>query len=67
VSIQQTDKRVTAVYLNRPIEDAFRGMLDHARQQGHTVTPRLTAIELAAAHDRTKIAKVCAHEIPRGG
>jgi hypothetical protein len=32
------DKRVTILYINRPLEDAFRGMLDRASQQGRVVT-----------------------------
>jgi hypothetical protein len=33
-----SDKRVTILYINRPLADAFRGMLERAGQQGRLVT-----------------------------
>jgi hypothetical protein len=32
------DKRVTILYIHRPLENAFHGMLDRASQQGRVVT-----------------------------
>jgi len=32
------DKRVTVLYVNRPLEDAFLGMLDRAGREGRVVT-----------------------------
>jgi hypothetical protein len=32
------DKRITVLYVDRPLEDAFRGMLERARREGRVVT-----------------------------